>query len=258
MEIDQDRIRSILQGKHSYYGGREVPIRKDYRWWYPSTDLFALYLSPRMRVLDVGCGDGNILFELSPAVQSGLGIDNDPEHIRLAEEEKQAQSIQNVDFRLMDYPREAVQLPAESFDLVYSMRGPVPDEAEGIQAAQRLLKPEGLLFCEEIGERHLQEVVEIFQQESGWRELSPKGQAVKTLMEQHGFEVRLVEDIFTKWIYPDVYAWFQWQCHIWSWLGVQLPEADDPRIGRFAERATIASGEIETTHHVARVGGIKQ
>jgi len=36
MPIDQDRIQAILKGRHSYYGGRAVPTRKDTRW-HPGT-----------------------------------------------------------------------------------------------------------------------------------------------------------------------------------------------------------------------------
>lgn len=43
-----------------------------------------------------------------------------------------------------------------------------------------------------------------------------------------------------------------------TWLGIPLPEPDDPRIALFAERNTIATREIETTHHVAWVAGVKR
>ena len=32
MQIDQDRIRTILNMKHSYYGGMDIPIFEDRRW----------------------------------------------------------------------------------------------------------------------------------------------------------------------------------------------------------------------------------
>jgi hypothetical protein len=81
---------------------------------------------------------------------------------------------------------------------------------------------------------------------------------VKVLLEQNGFDVRLTADVFTKWIYPDVVAWLEMECNLRTWLGMPLPEADDPRIALFAERNTIATGEIETTHHVALVAGVKR
>jgi SAM-dependent methyltransferase len=264
MPIDQDRIRAILKAEHSYYGGSDIPIRKDKRGNPGIVNYLTPQLSPAMHVLDVGCGNGETLMELSPSFHTGLGIDNDPAHLRLAEEAIHAQGIQNVDFRLLDFPGECAQLQPESFDLMISMRGPVPDSPEGLQAAHSLLRPAGLLFCEEIGELHHREVTETFvdSERSGdgarRKELIPKVDEVKGLMEQNGFDIRLAADIFTKWLYPDVYVWLHFICNIWTWLGIPLPEPDDPRIALFAERNTIASGEIETTHHVAWVAGVKQ
>lgn len=259
MQIDQDRIRVILKAEHFYYGGRDIPIRKDYRWDPGVANLITPQLSPEMHILDVGCGDGWLLLNLSTSFHIGIGIDNDPEHIQMAEEAKLAQSIRNVDFLLLDYPREIARLQPDVFDMVISLRGPVPDDtAEGIQIAHHLLRPDGLLFCDEIAEFHQKEVEEIFGDSSPSKEMIPKVDEVRGLMERNGFDVRLAADIFTKWFYPDIYAWFQYECNIWAWAGIPLPEPDDPRIGLFAEQNTTATGEIETTHHVARVAGVKR
>lgn len=258
MQIDQDRIRAIIQAEHSYYGRRDIPIRVDDRWNPHWANLIAPQLSPQMRVFDVGCGDGSFLLELSTSFHSGLGIDNDPEHLQLAEEAKRAQGIQNVDFLRLDYPHEIDRLQPETFDLLVSLRGPISDTAESVQAAWRLLRAGGLLYCEEIAERHQKEVIEIFDPEAYRKEKVRRVDEVKGLMEGNGFDVRLAADAFTKWIYPDVYAWVEYICNLWTWLGVPLPDADDPRIALFAERNTIASGEIETTHHVALVAGVKK
>ena len=77
-------------------------------------------------------------------------------------------------------------------------------------------------------------------------------------MAQHGFDARLTADVFTKWLYPGVYAWFQFIGNLWTWLGIPLPKPDDPRIARFSEQNTIATGEIQTAHHVARIAGVKR
>jgi hypothetical protein len=81
---------------------------------------------------------------------------------------------------------------------------------------------------------------------------------VRAAMERHGVSIRLAADIVTKWYYPDIYAWLQFQCNIWACLGIPFPEPNDHRIYLFAEQNTIATGEIETTHHVVWVAGIKQ
>lgn len=258
MPIDQDRIRAILKVEHSYYGWQDVAIRKDTRWWPGVDNLIAGQLSPAMHVLDVGCGNGGTLLERSTSFHTGIGIDNDPKHIQMAEEAKCARGIKNVEFLLLDFPREIAQLQPESFDMVFSLRGPVPDTSLGIQAALHLLRPDGLIFCEEIGELHQQEVREIFDDSSRSNQMIPMAEQPRVAMERNGVNVRLAADIFTKWIYPDVYAWLQYQCNIWAWLGIPLTEPDDPRIGLFAERNTTATGEIETTHHVVWVAGVKQ
>jgi ubiquinone/menaquinone biosynthesis C-methylase UbiE len=61
MNIDQDRVRAILKGEHSYYGRGDIPIRHDSRWHSDWQHMIAPQLSPAMRVLDVGCGKGTFL-----------------------------------------------------------------------------------------------------------------------------------------------------------------------------------------------------
>jgi SAM-dependent methyltransferase len=255
MQIDRERIQTILEAEHSFYGARIV--RKDSRWCPSSWDLIASQLSPAMDVLDVGCGNGSALLEISPRCHSGLGIDNDPEHIRLADEKKRSSGIHNVEFRLLDFPSETARLQPESFDMVYSLRGPASDTDENIQAALHLLRPGGLIFCEEIGELHDHEAREIFQESLPKNSTASRAGELRAALERNGVNIRLTADVFDKWIYPDVYAWLQYQCNLWTWLGIPLPGPDDPRIDQFAERNTVASGEIETTHHVAWAAGVK-
>ena len=145
----------------SYYGRGDIPIRIDRRWKPYWQNMIAPQLSPAMRVLDVGCGNGGFLLELNASFHTGLGIDNDPKHIQMAQEAKRAEGVNNVDFLLLDYPGEIARLEPESFDMVVSLRGPLAD-AEGIQSAYHLLCPDGLLYCEEIGELHQKEKMEIF------------------------------------------------------------------------------------------------
>lgn len=257
MQIDKHRIQAILNKDHGYYGGRDIPIRTDYRWCPDWQNIIVPQLSPTMRILDVGCGDGGFLLELRSHFLSGLGIDNDPEHIQMAEEAKHAEGIHNVDFLVLEYPREVIRLQPESFDMVVSLRGPVPDTIEGVRAAHSLIRPDGLLYCEEIAEQHHKEVAEIFGEHSSAKELVRKVDQLRDMVERNGFDVRFAADSFTKWIYPDVYAWVEYITNLWTWLGIPLPEPDDPRIALFAERNMIATGEIVTTNHVAWIAGVK-
>jgi SAM-dependent methyltransferase len=256
MKLDRDRIQAILSKEHGYYRSGDIPIREDERWnlgFY--TDFMMRHLTPEARVLDVGCGQGHILMEMCSSFAWGLGIDTDPEFLQMAEEAKRAKGIHNLDFMLLDFPREVDRLDAASFDMVMSIRGPVPDTAEAAQAAHRLLRPDGLLFCTEIAElHHIEEVVTFH---NGSPNPTRRVDEVRALLEQNGFEVRLAADIITKVYFPDMYAWLEYTCNIWSWLNVSFPTADDPRFSLFAERNSTPTGEIKTTNHTCWVAGVK-
>lgn len=257
MSIDQDRIRFILSAEHSFYGSRNATIRKDNRW-HPGTGLIAAQFLPTMHVLDIGCGNGETLLEHSARFNTGIGIDYDPKHFQMAQKAKLTRAIKNVEFLLLDFPRECKQLPPESFDIVFSQRGPLDDTSSSIQAALNLLRPDGLLFCELIGELHHQEVREFFEYPPSSNQMFRRVEQVRAAMERNGVSIRLAADIVTKWYYPDIYEWLRYQCDIWAWLSVPFPEPNDHRIYLFAEQNTIATGEIETTHDVIWVAGVKQ
>lgn len=255
MHLDLDRLRTVIRAGHSYYGNRP-PVRHDNRWHPFVTDLISREISPESRLLEVGCGNGAILLELSPHIRAGVGVDYDPSHIHLAEAAKREQGSQNVEFLLLDYPSEASRLEPESFDLVYDLRGPLAETDAGFQAARGLLKPGGLLFCESIGENHQKEKAAVFQPANSGGNLRVVEQ-LAAKMERNRFDVRLAADSYTKWIFQDIYAWVQSECDLRAWLGVPPLEPDDPRIGAFAEKNANAAGEIVTTHHVVWAAGIK-
>ena len=257
MELDQDRVRAILEADHSYYSPRPVGTRIDDRFAPSASDLIASQLGPGMRVLDTGCGNGATLLENSHRFASGLGIDNDPAHIDMAQEALRQGDCDSVEFRLLDFREDSSELEPESFDFVFSERGPIGYDSYGIQAALRVLKDDGILFCEMIGDLHHQEAAELFG--PGIR----RNQMIRTLdqarvaMERNGVSIRIASEIVTNRYYPSIYHWLEFQCGIWAWSGGSLPSPDDARIALFAERYTTPSGEIETTHHVVWVGGVK-
>ena len=150
MTLDRDRIRAIADAEHSYYGTRRATVRHDGRL-SRHRRLRDGQVSPTMRVLDIGCGNGETLLEHSDCFHDGVGIDIDPAHIEMAREAKRTQGIENVEFLLLDFPREIERLQPESFDMVYSQRG-MDITPASFEAAVRLLRPDGLFFVEEIGE----------------------------------------------------------------------------------------------------------
>jgi SAM-dependent methyltransferase len=256
MSLDQNRLRAILNEKLSYYSRSE--IRKDARLNFFPREILAGELNASLRMLDVGCGSGSTLLELSDRFAAGVGIDNDPEHIQLAQVEKRAVGTENVDFYLMEFPSETGPLGLETFDVVLSNLGPVGDSPANIQAALKLLKPDGLLLCTEIGELHQPEAKELFGSPNHGNQVIHVAERLRMWMVECGLDIRLCADMVAKWCYQDVYDWFHYQCSIWTWCGVPLPDPDDPRLELIARRNTNTNGEIETTHHVAVVGGVKR
>ena len=212
MELDQDRVRAILEADHSYYAPRPVGTRIDDRLAPTASDLIASQLRPGMRVLDIGCGNGANLLENSHLFASALGIDNDPSHIRLAQEALKQRRCDTVEFRQLDFLEGSGELEPESFDFVYSERGPIGYDGYGIQAALRVLKDDGILFCEMIGNLHHQEVAEVFG--PGLR----RNQMIRTLdqarvaMERNGVSIRIASEIVTHRYYPSIYHWLEFQC----------------------------------------------
>ena len=258
MELDGDRLRAILEADHSYYGSHAPESRTDERLAPGASDFIASQLGPDMRVLDVGCGSGATLLENAHRFASGLGIDDDPAHIDLAQQALRQSGRANVEFRQLDFLEDGDALEPESFGFVFSERGPIGYDSYGIQAALRVLKDDGLLFCEMIGNLHHQEVAAVFGPGVPRNEMVRTMDQARVAMERNGVSIRIASEIVTKRYYPSIYDWLQFQCGIWAWGGGPLPSADDPRLALFAERYTTPSGEIETTHHVVWAGGVKR
>ena len=257
VNIDQARLKTIIEAEHSYYGSRPAKDRRDRRLNPGTSDFITSQFRPEMRVLDTGCGSGATLLDNSHCFASGLGIDNDPDHVRLAQEALRKKDAANVEFRVLDFIDDNEKLEPGSFDFVFSERGPVGYKSFGIQAALRVLKCDGILFCEVIGDLHHQEVREVFGRGPRLNQTIRTLDQAKVAMERNGVAIRIAADIVEKRYYPNIYEWLQFQCSIWAWGGRDFPAPDDIRLTLFAERNTTPSGEIETTHHRVWVGGVK-
>jgi SAM-dependent methyltransferase len=117
-----------------------------------------------MHVLDIGCGNGETLLGYSNRFRAGVGIDRDPAHLRLAQQAQHQRAVANVEFLFLDVLEMEQRFKPETFDFVFSQRGPIGPDPVSLQAALRVLRPNGLLFCELIGELHHQEARELFEQ----------------------------------------------------------------------------------------------
>ena len=70
-----------------------------------------------LRVLDVGCGDGRLIWRIAPAAKSVLGIDIDPDLIATARKETPPELRDKVAFRETGIVE--LDEPPARFDLVF-------------------------------------------------------------------------------------------------------------------------------------------
>lgn len=103
------------------------------------------YLTPQMRVLEMGCGTGTTALRLAPHVKALVGTDQSSEMIRIARD-KAADEHSNLEFRVLG-AAESAQLE-EGFDVVmgFNLFHLVPDADAVLADIFKILKPGGLMI----------------------------------------------------------------------------------------------------------------
>jgi SAM-dependent methyltransferase len=114
------------------------PVPWDYH------DVALRYLRPSDVVLDVGTGGGEKLRDLAPSFGHGLGIDADPEMVRLA---RQNPAAANLSFRVCTDRLESVP---EAFDVILDRHAPFD-----LTAIAAHLRPGGYFITQQVGERNM-------------------------------------------------------------------------------------------------------
>jgi ubiquinone/menaquinone biosynthesis C-methylase UbiE len=116
-------------------------------------------LRPGMRCLDVGCGGGDVAFDLAQNVgPSGrvVGVDFDETKLELARHDAAKGQLENVEFRRLDIAADALALGTgglePGFDVVYArfLLTHLQDPANAIAKMRRTLRPGGILVVEDI------------------------------------------------------------------------------------------------------------
>lgn len=105
-----------------------------------------------MRCLDVGCGGGDVTFDLASLVGitgSAVGVDLDTTKIDLARGDAEQAEVVNVEFRVADL---ADGLGEAEYDVVYArfVLTHLRDPAAGVATMVAALKPGGRLVVEDI------------------------------------------------------------------------------------------------------------
>lgn len=105
-----------------------------------------------MRCLDVGCGGGDVTFDLASLVGltgTAVGIDIDATKVELARADAAQVAVANVEFQVGDVTQ---GLGVEEYDVVYArfVLTHLPDPAGAVAAMSRALRSGGRLIVEDI------------------------------------------------------------------------------------------------------------
>jgi SAM-dependent methyltransferase len=146
MGLDQYVIRGGVQGRERLRLLSEV--------MGPSTRalLARLQLPAGSSCLDVGCGGGDVTFELARIVGPDgrvVGVDLDEIKLDLARREGRERQLSNIEFEARDV---AAWKPAQQFDVVYArfLLTHLPDPAALLAAVRPHIRPGGLFIVEDI------------------------------------------------------------------------------------------------------------
>jgi len=110
--------------------------------------------------LDVGCGPGEFTLRTAKTAKSIVGVDPSSTALGLAKRNLAKSGIKNATFRYGDVKR--LPFPNETFDLVYSRRGPASVSKHNLTEVIRVLRNGGTFMEITIGERDKQNLAEIF------------------------------------------------------------------------------------------------
>jgi Methyltransferase domain len=141
-QVELDDLLAGIAPRSGWDFSRMNVAREPTPWEY--TDVVAGYLRPTDDVLDVGTGDGVRFASLAGKFRRGLGIDPDPEMVRLAE---QLPDVPNLEYRLGDARLEGV---AGTFPIIINRHA----QLDWLAIAGHLA-PGGFVITQQVGERNM-------------------------------------------------------------------------------------------------------
>ena len=103
-------------------GGRKFNGRRD-----PSVRISALNLDFRGKsVLDIGCNQGGILFDIANDIKCGIGVDYEPRMVNICNALKRVNDKNNLDFFVFDIENDPLTLlrdfiPTKKIDVIFLM-----------------------------------------------------------------------------------------------------------------------------------------
>ena len=149
-----DELLAASQPRTGWDFSRMRTLRAPVPWDYG--DVVARYLRPSDEVLDVGTGDGRHFASLAGKFGRGLGIDTDPEMIRLA---ARANPGPSLEFRVGSAGLEGL---TTSFPVIINRHATID-----LDAVAAHLKPGGYFITQQVGERNMACVKQVLGQPDG-------------------------------------------------------------------------------------------
>jgi SAM-dependent methyltransferase len=126
-ELDQELANRY--GSYASYSTEVDPIQVETHGDSPADEvdrLLDILATPESQVLDLGCGADFTLCRLAPRVATIWGFDQDADLLTAARQRVAHLDLTNVTLVLGDVaiPDDVAKLPDDTFDLVFSRRGP--------------------------------------------------------------------------------------------------------------------------------------
>jgi ubiquinone/menaquinone biosynthesis C-methylase UbiE len=118
----------------------------------------------KKRLLDLGCGTGMFLQELSGRAKFVVGVDVSPEMLRMA-------NVRHGRAALVQADADALPFADGSFDAVVSVTllQNMPDPAATVREVARVLRPGGVAILTVLKRRYLREELEKWVEQAGMR-----------------------------------------------------------------------------------------
>ncbi len=232
-----DRFRD-LDPYQAYYVKDSVNYRHVGAAVPDTRDVLRRALAGRQHVLDVGCGDGRRLIETHGLFVEGTGIDESRDHmIARAIRAKEEKDIRNLNFlacKAIDTP-----FAPDTFDMVFTERGPMGHVDGTLAEALRVLQPGGLVFIETGGSfTTLTEERERFQ--------------------RFGLDIQTLAYRKYRLEFEDFYGLITYLCSSWVYSGEELPSPDDTeRFEALLARSQDENGAISRAWETIWIAGSK-
>jgi ArsR family transcriptional regulator len=168
---DQANLKRVLEKRkrkaEEYFNSVAGRLGKNYcpgRSW-EAIGHFLLHLTPKIKIADLGAGEGLISQLLARRAEQVTCIDNSPKMVEFGSELAKKNGFSNLSYKLGDI--EAVPLKDKSVDLALLSQAlhHAPHPQQAVQEAFRILKPGGQLIILDLLEHQFEKARELYADE---------------------------------------------------------------------------------------------